>query len=427
MASVQQLKTQIENVNALGRTNLSEKGVELPETATTYEIMRGIGNISSGGASLNIAYGETPPEDTSKLWIKANEPNNIKIGSDIFDEKTIENIGTTLPNANHAMACARVGNKIYLLGGYSTPKAINVFDIKTKTIQTLSVILNNDFAGVSGWASVGTKIYLFGCYNFTYGKNIQVFDTETETITTLDTQIPEALCAMACARVGNKIYLLGGNNQTSATKTIYKFDTETETFTRLTSQLSYAVDQVNCASVGTKIYLFGGYDGYSPQNYIQIFDTKTETVTTGQLPTAIYAMACAAVGKKIYLFGGYNNGNKNAIYEFDTETNLTNTLDVTLPTVSRETSGATNGNAIYLFGGAGAAALNTINCFTVTHELAQGNIELQSGLLKNEFNLINTENAQVQVGVENVYIGNANNEAELCEAYLHNGTEWQQI
>lgn len=49
MATIQELKTQIENANALGRTNLSEKGVELPETATTYEIMQGIGDVSSGG------------------------------------------------------------------------------------------------------------------------------------------------------------------------------------------------------------------------------------------------------------------------------------------------------------------------------------------------------------------------------------------
>jgi hypothetical protein len=26
-----------------------------------------------------------------------------------------------------------------------------------------------------------------------------------------------------------------------------------------------------------------------------------------------------------------------------------------------------------------------------------------------------------------VYIGNENNEAELCEAYLHNGTDWVVI
>ena len=51
MATIQDLKTQIENANALGRTNLAAKGVELPETATTYEIMQGIGDVSSGVVS----------------------------------------------------------------------------------------------------------------------------------------------------------------------------------------------------------------------------------------------------------------------------------------------------------------------------------------------------------------------------------------
>ena len=51
MATIQQLKTQIQNANALGRTNLSEKGVKLPDTATTYNIMQAIAEIVSGGGS----------------------------------------------------------------------------------------------------------------------------------------------------------------------------------------------------------------------------------------------------------------------------------------------------------------------------------------------------------------------------------------
>ena len=50
MATIQEIKTKLLNANALGRTNLSEKGVELPETATTYEIMSKIAEIVSGGS-----------------------------------------------------------------------------------------------------------------------------------------------------------------------------------------------------------------------------------------------------------------------------------------------------------------------------------------------------------------------------------------
>ncbi len=44
-----QLKAQIEDANALGVTNLAEKGVVVAENATTYEIMQGIAEISTSG------------------------------------------------------------------------------------------------------------------------------------------------------------------------------------------------------------------------------------------------------------------------------------------------------------------------------------------------------------------------------------------
>ncbi len=52
MATISEIKTKIKKVNALGRKNLTEKGVELPENATTYEIMQGIGYVSNDSAEL---------------------------------------------------------------------------------------------------------------------------------------------------------------------------------------------------------------------------------------------------------------------------------------------------------------------------------------------------------------------------------------
>ena len=57
MATIQELKTKIENANALGRTNLAEKGVKLSETATTYDIMSKIAEVSGGGTEYtSIVY-----------------------------------------------------------------------------------------------------------------------------------------------------------------------------------------------------------------------------------------------------------------------------------------------------------------------------------------------------------------------------------
>ena len=143
MATLEDLKIQIENANALGRTNLSKNGVELPEIATTCEIMQDIVNV---GAPLNIAYGETAPEDTRKLWVKANKPDNVSVDSDlnIIDKIRISNAHLPIPTID--MGCAAVGTKIYLFGGDGSGykdrlNTINVFDTTTETISTLSTTL----------------------------------------------------------------------------------------------------------------------------------------------------------------------------------------------------------------------------------------------------------------------------------------------
>ena len=53
MATIQEIKTKLLNANALGRTNLSGKGVELPAGATTYEIMSKIAEIGGGASEGN--------------------------------------------------------------------------------------------------------------------------------------------------------------------------------------------------------------------------------------------------------------------------------------------------------------------------------------------------------------------------------------
>ena len=93
MATIRELKTQIENTNALGRTNLSKKGVELPETATTYEIMSKIAEISGGGGveipakeeqekTITITENGTTEilPDTNKTLSKVTVVTNVPIG-----------------------------------------------------------------------------------------------------------------------------------------------------------------------------------------------------------------------------------------------------------------------------------------------------------------------------------------------------------
>ena len=156
---------------------LSQVVVKKPATMLPENIKKdvNIGGVtgtleSGGGGELNIHYGNTAPEDTSKLWIKSEKPSNISFPVVWKPEQIVEGItdtGTTLPTAANSMGSAAVGTKIYLFGGSGENGRINtiqVFDTTNNTIQTLSTTLPTPAYNM-GSAAVGTKIYLFGGYN----------------------------------------------------------------------------------------------------------------------------------------------------------------------------------------------------------------------------------------------------------------------
>lgn len=73
MATIQDIKTKLLNANLLGRTNLNDKGVALPETATTYEIMSKIAEISGGGGV------EIPAKEEQEKTITITENGTTEI------------------------------------------------------------------------------------------------------------------------------------------------------------------------------------------------------------------------------------------------------------------------------------------------------------------------------------------------------------
>ena len=75
MATLQDFKTQMKYVNILGIANLAEKGVELPDDATTYEIMQRIIDIPSGG------------NDTKEIEVLIDESGILEEGEYTLTEK----------------------------------------------------------------------------------------------------------------------------------------------------------------------------------------------------------------------------------------------------------------------------------------------------------------------------------------------------
>jgi hypothetical protein len=106
------------------------------------------GSGGGGGAELNIAYGDTAPEDTSKLWVKTTAPSKVHVGYDFpsLEVATIadgssgeggdaEMLTEVLPTALRSACSVLVGTNIYLFGG----DAINV-TIEVKDPSAISYI-----------------------------------------------------------------------------------------------------------------------------------------------------------------------------------------------------------------------------------------------------------------------------------------------
>ena len=376
-----------------GKT-LSQVVVKKPSTMLPENIKKDVniggvtGTLESGGGSeLNIAYGNTAPEDTSKLWIKSEEPNNISFPVLWNPEQIVDGItdtGVTLPKKTAYIGTAAVGTKIYLFGGYSSGDPQNT---------------------------------------------IQIFDTTNNTIQTLSTTLPKKTSKIGTAVVGTKIYLFGGNNDGTYLNTIQIFDTTDNTIQTLSTTLPQAAYSIGTAAVGTKIYLFGGYSSDGNLNTIRVFDTTNNTLQTlsKTLPKGAAYMGTAAVGTKIYLFGGdgYSGSYLNTIQVFDTTNNTLQTLSTTLPQAAHGIGTAAVGTKIYLFGGIGRSMLNTINLFTVNVPLSSNDIIVTQEYYARTFKVLKAP-TEVEVAVKYVYKGDQNL-AKLIDAYLYDGANWVNV
>lgn len=420
-------------INTTALQDLAAKGATGVSDNTT-DILWAYRDLPSGGAELNIAYGDTAPEDTSKLWVKTAQPQNVTVDYDLDNGvESVQAQSATLPTASADIACGVVGKKIYLIGaGAST---VRVYDTETNTVTSAGVSFPY---GKPTCGVVGAKIYIFGGQlNLSGQTSIKVFDTENNTITNFAASLPKGLYNVSCGVVGTKIYLFGGYTGTKEVDTIYVCDTENNTLTTLPVTLPTAARYGGACVVGTKIYLCGGWNGNAPMNTINVFDTTTNTISTLQttLPTGVYAAGASTFGNKCYLMGGRVTSagdppSTDAIVVFDAETETVTTSSATLPQPLFAAGIGTVASDAYIFGGAssqlGFILLDTIYKFTVTFPLAEGDVYLQSDVFRNKFALI-TAPTEVKTGVSAVYVGNASNYAETAEAYLHDGTQWQQI
>jgi hypothetical protein len=402
-----------------------------------------VGNavLGGGGAELNIAYGDTAPEDTSKLWVKTAEPSAVKVSDDVekvpSDECTADVVGSIqMPKYSSS---AQVGTKIYMFSGYKGSYTASIFsyDIENQSLTTLAAQVPQVISHSTA-SAIGTKIYIFGGdYGTSTPYNtIYCFDTVTETISTINATLPYGVGLAKSVSVGSKIYIFGGdtlNNSTydGLTNQIMCFDSEILTISKLTTVMPTEMENIACTAYGNSIYLFGGLDkSGNPTKTILKFDCETETITTCStaLPKALANSHSVLMEKIIVILGGWNS---DSIYLFDCDSEILTTLGVNLPETKSAAYVGVLDNSAWLLGGI-TGWFNETNktiLFTlgISVVLSADTLQIHSNLDKNKFNLINTDTIKAEIGVSKVYKGNADGIGESVEAALHNGTNWVTI
>lgn len=393
------------------------------------------------GLDLNLHYNKTtPPEDTSKLWVKTIRPNGVVVGKTKHGEILTEK----MENAHCESGSTKIGTKIYAFGGKGANEAptnlVTIFDTESKSVEELETM---PFSRIGmGVASRGSKIYLFGGNDNTgkSSKEIYIFDTVTQKYERVTKDADIGVSGMACEIAGNKVYLFGGynGNINSPSKAIYSFDVDTKDFQTLTASLNSTAAYPASVAVGNKIYIFGGV--YNVNNQARVtsycFDTDTETIVRiANLPVAFGCAGCVEINGYIYIIGGigYSNGNLylDTVYRYDIDKDEYEKMKITISQPKGYMFCDKEGDNIYLIGGkllkTNSYKNTDIELLTIGPMVKERFIHIETEDGATEEPIITSDALTIKVPISNVFWGESNNLGKSVDAAVYKNGAWTNI
>lgn len=398
-----------------------------------------------GGASLNIAYGLTPPTDTSKIWLQCAEPQSVEV-QNYLGECAVSNV------AYYGAISNPVSDIDYFSNGYYSPcyigenkiaivgcNHIRIYDLTSKTYivdYTVSTSLGTYYTNV---------LFKNNVLYFAYEKVIYSYDLSTQTLTTLytsdyriyyiffssDTEI-DCLCYSS----GNYHYRYNISN--GEYTLIAQPSKSYQIFSNLGGSYGSSTIKVNNYVYSFSSSFVSGYyrcfkynlEGYTIEKFTSYTDFLS-SIGYGQLE---YSSAIYDGDRYIYIIGGrlYKT---SSTYEYDNIIKY-DTLNDTFELLDQKLLGNKNvhyglliDNRIYIFGGGNSdTRINSLDYFDLQYPLTQNNAILTINNKTDKYlPLINTEKLKINSNIASAYKGNAENLAEKVNAYYWNGTKWVGI
>lgn len=434
--NIQTAITDLSNI----KTALVGKGVAIPSgtPSNSYSgLIDGLQIGSPASAEFNIHFGDVAPEDTTKLWVKTAPVSNIKLDSEISSVlnattrvNDVLNVATSEIISGYGGCAERVNNLVYLFGAYTQSPKILTYNMDTLVTASTGVAMPSNYYREAATGRVGNYIYLLGGLKYaTMSLDIYQYSISENTLTKLSVTIPNNSIygwrAFGYATVGTKIYLFGGYKSTSSSysyqaSSAYYFETETLTFTTIASPLSNRVE-MGTAVIGTDIYLFGGRNsGGSETSAITKYNTLLDKFTAvGNLPSVCSNCRATAIGTDIYIYWD------TKIFKFDSLTNSVTTVSTGLAWSFSGGSIVSYGTNIFNF--CGSYLTNNVFKTVVDVELETDHLLISSLVSGRQVALFNQHGIDIKLPVSNVFMGDVNNKAQKVNAYYYNNAQWNLI
>ena len=415
--------------------------IEKPENAENLiaygKTLFGIEGALKSGASLNIHYSDTPPADTSKLWLNCNEPSGVEIQnylgecavSNVLEYGTIENPTTSSYFYYSYFSTCYIGNNQIAIVGYNH---IRIYDLVSKSyIADYKISVST----ASGYTNVILKdnVLYFGRY-----KELYSFNLTTQTLTKLYEYDEINYIAFY---TDNEIDLYSYDDYRSSSY-VYRFNLTNNTAT----QILYVYNEsyfYNISSSTVKandtLYNFNYYSAWKyvdNANSITYFTSFTDFIkNTFNSTTFAYSSAIYDNERYIYLIGGGNGTiGYDSLIKYDTVNDTFELLDTKLLSGKYNALSVLVDNRVYFFGGSnstssGYGRTNYIDYFDLKYPLNENNAIVTTNAINTDVmvNLINEDTFKLKSNVASAYIGNADNLAEKVNAYYHNGNAWLGI
>ena len=378
---------------------------------------------TSSGAELNIHYGDTAPEDTSKLWVKTAEPESVEISPDFGYGEVIQTTGVA-SGFPKGTVCVD-GDYLYAV----SENYIKKYDKNTFTfISNLAYVYDKNIYSIlvhNGILYYMEDVYTTSGFNHYYRAKLYAYDLTTKKETVLKSDYKRDRARLQL--YNDKLYIIGGgymdNDSYPDVSGCDIYDISKNTWETWTNY-SLGGCLYGCVIIGNNAFKFGGrtFKGNTISNSIYRInlDTKTVTKCNAVLPIATYDMGVSNLGNYVYLSGG--NKTSQIVYRYDTVNDTIEKLNVTLEHARATCATFFNGTELYLLGSNAIVDKLQINV-----PLSSTKLKIISDWLNNQFAVVNSSSARVMIGVNKAFKGDENNKAKEVTAYVFDGVNWHNL